>query len=243
MKTSHYIVLFCCISLPFLAQAQTAQVHIAGSDYPVVFTDTNLSAQIQQRMATDLTFVFTFASSFEELKDSEVETGVFEIGNTLPLFLWENKHIFIVATNNTPSVRIDNFVSDKYLKAFAWMDANSNTVQKAREFVATLNSPDLLSKPTQELLSLRHFMPLSSIYENNPPSDAELRAYMADGPALFTYPGFSALCFYFQEIVEVEAEIPLLLLPMVSKTDPSDWTAFPIGFYKGKWGFGNFPNP
>ena len=237
------IITLCCLYLPFLAQAQTSQVHIAGNNYPVLFTDTNLSVQAQQRMATDLTFLFSFSPSLEELKNKEIETGVFDIRNTLPLFSWEQNHIFIVATNSTPSVRIGKFVSDKYLKAFAWMDANSNTVQKAREFIATLNSPDLLSKSTQELLNLYHFMPLTGIYENNPPSDTKIRAKIAEGPFLFNYPGFSALNFYFAKVVEGEAELPLLFLPMVDKTDPLNWIAFPIGFYKEKWGIGNFPDP
>ena len=243
MKTLHYIALLCYISLPFLAQSQTSQVHIAGSDFPVTFADTNLSAVTQQRMSIDLTFLFMFASSLEDLKGSEYETGVFQIRNSLPLFVGEDEHIFIVATNANPSIRIDKFLSDKYLKIFTWMDANSNTVQKARDFVTTLNSPDLLSKTTQELLNLHHFMPLTGIYENNPLSDTKIRAKIAEGPFLFNYPGFSALSFYFQEIVEVEAKIPLIFLPMVDKLDSSNWIAFPIGFYKGKWGFGNFPEP
>ena len=237
-----HIALLCCISLPFLAQAQTSQVHIAGSDYPVVFTDTNLSAQIQQRMAADLTFVFAVAPSLEYLKGTEVETGVFQTRNILPVLAGEDDHIFIVATNNTPSVRIDTFVSDRYLKAFAWTDANSNTVQKARAFVATLNSPDLLSKPTQELLNLYHFAPLTEVYENNPPDAIEIRAYLTTVQA-FNYPGFSVLNFYFEEVAAVGTKLPLLFLPMISKADPSKWMALSFGFYKGKWGFGNFPNP
>ena len=237
------IALLCCISLPFLAQAQTSQVYIAGSNYPVTFADTNLSAQVQQRMAVDLTFIFSFASSCEELKDNQIEPDVFQTSNTLPLFSWEHNHMFIVATNNITSIRIGKVVSDKYLKTFTWMDANSNTVQKAREFIATLNSPDLLSKPTQTLLNLYHFEPLSGLEENNPPSGAETRENLTAVFFPFNYPGFSALHFYFKEVPEVNMELPLLFLPMVSKSNPSEWIAFPVGFYKGKWGIGGFPNP
>ena len=243
MNKSYCIALLCCASLSFFAQAQTSQVHIAGNDYPVTFTDTNLSAAVQQRMAADLTFVFTFASSFEELKGSEIETGVFRTRNTLPLFMGEDEHIFIIATNANPSVRIDKFLSDKYLTTFAWMDTNSNTVQKAMGFIAILNSPDLPSKPAQVLLNLNHVAPVSNMDENHPPSDAEYRTMITNHFFPFRYPGFSALHFYFRRVSGADIEIPLLFLVAVDKSDPSEMDALPIGFYKGKWGFGNFPNP
>ena len=68
MKTLHYIALLCCISLPLLAQAQTSQVHIAGSNYFIEFKDAMLSATNRQRIASDLTIVFSLSASFEELK-------------------------------------------------------------------------------------------------------------------------------------------------------------------------------
>ena len=241
MKKMQYVVMLC---LPFLAQAQTAQVHIAGSDYPVKFTDTNLVATVKQRIATDLTIIFSLSPPFEELKAKETDQGIFRLADETQFFWDESEHIFLVDKDNKKSIRVDKPLSDKYLKAFTWIDANSNTVKKAHEFVAILNSPDLLSKPPQVLLGLCHVEPLSDIEKNNPPSDTEIQAIFAKDFFPLTYLTISAQNFYFKEIPEIGGkEIPLLLIFAVGKSDPMKNSIHFAGFYKGKWGFGRFPAP
>jgi len=244
MKKLHHITLLCCIGMSSIGQAQTAQVHIAGNNYPVAFGDTNLSMKVRQRIASDLTTALSHVSSFEETKGGEVEDGIFCINRIFIFTLSESEDVLVVDQNNKKSMRVSKVLSDKYLKAFTWVDANSNTVQKAHEFVAMLNSPDLLSKPTQVLLNMGHFEPLSLIQENTPPSDAEIRAMFAKDFYPYKYPKISVLNFYFKEVSEINnAVLPLLFLFAVDKTDPSETGAVPIGFYKGKWGFGSFPTP
>ena len=160
------------------------------------------------------------------------------------LFRDEEEGVVIVDKSNQKSIKIAKPLSDKYLRAFAWMDANSNTVQKAYEFVTLLNSPDLLSKPAQVLLNLEHFAPLSGITEDAPPSEAELRANCAEHIFPYKHLGISALRFYFRPIPEHDdVVIPQVILFVVDKTDPTEIGGVPIGFYKGKWGFGNFSEP
>jgi hypothetical protein len=210
-----------------MGYAQSVQVRIAGSDYVVSFADTGLSVTNQQRIAADLTTAFSLTISSGKIKSM--------------LFTDESESVVIVDENNQKSMQIAKPLSDKYLKAFAWMDANTNAVQKAYKFVALLNSPDLLSKPAQMLLNLGHFDPLSGIKENDPPSDTEIRAVIAQDVFPYKYPGICALRFYFAPIPgNDDAGIPMIFLFVVDKTDPTKIDAVPIGFYKGKWGFGNF---
>jgi len=230
--------------LPFLGQAQLVTVNIVGTNYPVEFKDSNLLVKNRQRIASDLNVVFSIATSFDDLKGEEVETGVFQLGDSLMFLSDEEENIFVVEKNNKTSIRVNKVVSDKYLQAFAWMDANTNVVQKAREFVAILNKPDLLTQPLQVLLDLGHTVPLSLVEENVPPDDAETRAMVAKDFFPYKYPGVSALNFYRKKVSALDfAEIPLMYLWAVDKSDPTGMDAVPVGFYKGKWGFGNFPAP
>ena len=215
---------------PFWGQAQIAQVRIAGNDYAVAFADTSLSVTNQQRIAADLTTAFSLATSSGKMRSM--------------LFTDERESVVIADENNQKSMQVAKPLSDKYLKAFAWMDANTNAVQKAHEFVALLNSPDLLSKPAKVLLNMEHFYPLSGIKENDLPDEAEIRAVIAQDIFPYNYPGICSLRFYFKPIPENDdVEIPLIFLFAVDKTDPSKIDAVPIGFYKGKWGFGDFAYP
>jgi len=244
MKKLHHIALLSFIGASISGHAQTAQVQIAGSSFPVKFNDTNLSIKAQQRIASDLTTLFLRSSSFDDLKDKEVETGVFQLTEKT-MFLWkERESVFLVDQNNQKSIRVDKPLSVKYLKTFKWMDANTNTVQKAHEFVAMLNSPDLPSKPAHMLLNLVHFEPLSDIEENNPPSDIEIQTKFTEDYFPLQHLPVSAQSFYFEKIPELDdVEIPLFLLFSVDKLDPLKTSIRSIGFYKGKWGFGRFPFP
>ena len=244
MQTLHRTALFCCIGMSCLGQAPTAQVQIKGTNYPAVFTGMSLSFTNRQRIASELTAVFSTDHSFDELKGKETEAGVFHL-NDRTMFFWdERENVFLVDKNNKKSIRVDKPLAVKYLEIFKWMDANSNTVRKAHEFVETLNSPDLLSKPPQELLSLIHFDPLSGIEENDPPDNAEIQGKFATDYFQLTYFAIRAQNFYFAPVSALDdIEIPLFLLFAVGKSDPLQNSVRSVGFYKGKWGFGNFPFP
>jgi len=238
----------------------------------VTFADTNLSFKVRQRIASDLTIVFSPATSFEVAQGGGgqgVEATIALPGGGTSVIThngrdyWEGafkpysfacmlpdemrEGVFLVDYDNQKSVRMTKAASDKYLQALVWVDAHSNTVKKAHEFVALLNSPDLLSKPIQVLKDLGHSKPLSNADENNPPSDAEIRAVFEKHICSGKYPGISVLNFYVKQVPEIgNAKIPMALLFAINKADPEPpdgIDAVPIGFYKGKWGFGNFPSP
>lgn len=238
------ITLSCCLYLPFLAQAQTtALVHVAGSDYPVIFADTNLSSIVKKRVASDLAIVFSLAPSFEELKSGrEVAEGVFSLNIDMSMFClseW-NEGISIVDQINAKNIQVNKVVSDKYLQTFALMKVHSNAVQKAHEFVALMNSTNLLSQPIQVLRALRH---VELLPEGEDLSDDGVRQFATERQK-YKYPAISSRNFFLQRIPQLDdAEVLVACLYMIDKSDPSPEKVYgvPIDFYKGRWGFGRSP--
>ena len=230
MKKLNQVALFCLIGMSGTGYAQTAQVYIAGSSYLAVFADASLSVTNQQRIAAELTTAFSLTTSPDKLRSM--------------LYGDERDDVVVTNENEQKRMQVAKPLSDKYLKAFTWMDANSNVVQKAHEFVVLLNSPDLLSKPAKVLINLGHFEPLTLVQEDNPPSDAETRAMIEKDIFPYKYFGICALRFYFKPIPENDnMDIPLVFLFGADKKDLTRIDGVQIGFFEGKWGFGDFPMP
>ena len=146
---------------------------------------------------------------------------------------------FLVDQNNQKSIRVDGVASSNYLHAFALMDAHSNAVQKAHEFVTWLNNPtnNLTALPLQELKNLHHMTPSNRLSLFND------EAYLGFAEEIEECKVFevSALCFYVQSRPEVGGEeVPVIALFTAKKSDPSDPLAFPILFHNGRWGFGKY---
>ncbi|MCL1919601.1 MAG: hypothetical protein FWG50_00760 [Kiritimatiellaeota bacterium] len=258
MKKLHRIVLLSCAALPFLGQAQTAQVHIAGSAYPVLFADTNLTSKVKQRIADDLTIAFSPAPSFERaMGGDEVEAttplpgGDTAVTSFIGRDYWEGafgpsrnhsmlcfdeirEGIYLVDYNGQKSVRIDKVASSNYLHTFALMKAHSNAVAKAHEFVEALKNPNLASEPLQVLKDMHHALPLKETDDD-------------------TYRGFAretqkcknlelcALNFSLQMCPELSDQKVLVAVQFsLYQSDPSKLHGFPIIFHNGRWGFGKY---
>ena len=244
-----YVITFC---LPFLGQAQTAEVQVAGSNYPVLFADTNLSFAVRQRIASDLTIAFSPAPSFEEamggglvgsveasiplpgggtavtsLNGRDYWDGVFK-PSTLGLMLPDGERregIFLVDYNNQKSLRLNKVASSNYLHAFTLVDAHSNTVQKALAFATTLKNTDWDAQPLQVLKDLLHMTPGD---REEFPEDAYLGFAKDIQQAMPPVTGVSALGFSLQKRPEVGGEEVLVYGGLLL-------------FYDGRWGFGKFP--
>ena len=244
MNKSHRIALLCCASLPFLAQAQTAQIHIAGNAYPIEFADTTLSATNKYRIASDLTLIFSLASSFEEARGGgghEIEEGVFEPNTDVAMFCFSEwgEDFLLVDQNNQRSIRVKKTGSDRYLRSFALMKTHSNAVHKAREFVTMLNTTDLSTQPIQEVRGLIH----AKLWSEENISDNSLREGIAELQK-FKCIEISALNLFLQRVSKADnAEVLVLGLYMADKTNPSpeNRRAWTFDFYNGKWGLGRTP--
>ena len=251
------------ICLPLLLQAQTAQVYIAGTNYPAFFADTNLSATVQQRMASDLTVVFSAVPSFQAARSSPVAStvplpgGGTSIIKTSLQSSWEGAYIpyrfrcmfikeenlngvFLVDYNGQKSVRVTQAVSDRYLQAFAQMETHSNAVQKLQEFIALVKSPGLSSLPLQILEGMH----------NTPPSyreeygEDEYRSFARELEQKVQIFDCSALNFLVEPQLYPEFgtdEIPITFLFTKLKSSPSGYVlGLPLLFHNGKWGFGKY---
>ena len=243
MKRIIRVVSVCCIGMSCFGQAQTSQVHIAGNDYPVNFADTNLSSMVRQRIASDLTLIFSPATSFEESKRREVEEGKFRPHPEQAAFMLSrsSEGIFLIDQNNQQSIQVDKVASDLYLKSFALMKAQSNAVQKAKEFVTMLNATDLSALSAQELRGLIHAELWPKGEDNN--SDEGIQIFFTMMQK-YRCLDICALNFFWQRMPEDDSTKVLVAgVYMVDKADPpvESPTACPIEFYKGKWGFGRMP--
>jgi len=215
-------------------QTQAVQVHISGSDYPVEFADTSISFTNQQRIASDMTTVFSLVTSFDNSKGDEIDTGVFQLMPSASALLLaeEGDNLVIIDNNNMKGIRINKILSDKYLHAFTLLDTNTNAVQKAYEFVALMNSTNLVSQPIQVLRNLSHIVPIE------PLSDDEVRVGVA-GMQTYKYPGISVLNFSLQPRIEADGvEVPVVDLFAARKSDVLKNIAFPILYHDRRWGFG-----
>ena len=255
MKKAHLIALYCLVGVSSIGQAQTAQVHIAGSDYPVTFADTNLSFTVRQRIASDLTVVFSPAPSFEELgkgkggyvtkADVELEkAGFLTPDSNISLFPTREKldGVFIVTQDNQRSVHVNQVAFSNYVHAFKLIHTHSNEVKKAHEFVAVMSRPDLSTQPIQFLKSLCHVPPLS---RDENLSDEEVTRFFTEMLGTVRYPGISALHFFVQKRPEFDgAEVLGMYLYMIETQDPDTLGSvfgLTILFHNGKWGFGRSP--
>ena len=250
MNKSNRITRLCCLCLPLLAQAQTLQVDIAGTAYPVAFEDAALSVTNRQRIASDLTTVFSISPSFEELKGYADNPGVFRLRDDSMFFDNESDHVFLVDKNNQKSLLIEKPLSDKYQQTFAFLEAHSNAVQKAHEFVALLNSTNLLEQSAVQVLSqICHFAPKADTgvpldLENLSNDEIEQIEETAADYLSWKYYGFSVLRFYVKPAPRFgNVEVPCIIIFMTDKSDPSKNFAAPIGFLNGRWGFGILPYP
>jgi hypothetical protein len=245
-----HVVALCLLGASTVVQAQTAQVHIAGSDYPVVFTDTNLSSKVRQRIASDLSIVFSAASSFDDAHEGEgtkVVAGVYRLDGLTALIITEKESegIFLVDRDNEKSVRVDKVASSNYVHAFKLVDAHSNAIAKLSGFIAQVNDPGWLTKTAKERRAMFHASPWPP--DEGEFSDDNILEFFADVITLFKCPGFSALHFVEEKRPEIgDAEVLVLYLSLVDRNpDPEEripFFAFPTLYYKGKWGFGALSN-
>lgn len=236
MKKLHYIAMSL---LPLLGQAQTAQVHIAGTAYPVIFADTNLLFAVHQRIASDLTVCFSPASSFDDAAGTEKEEGVYPPNLFHTMFPCEEMcdGFSLVDYDNQKSVRVSRVASSNYLHAFTLMEAHSNAVQKLQDFIVALKDPNLPAGPLQALKDLHNSTPEDRAEAF---SDSDYREFVR-GLQANRILGSCALAFTVQPCPELgNAEIPMTVLFTAHRSDPSFAIGLPILFHNGRWGFGKY---
>ena len=245
MKKLYCATLGYLIGMSCLGQGPAAGVRILENDYPMGFEDASLSATNKQRIASDLTTVFSLAVSFDKLKGEEAESGVFRLGDSLMFLSGEETNILIDERDSPKSIRMGKALSDKYLQAFALADTHSNAVRKAHEFVALLNSTNLFAQPPAQVIrQICHITPQAQALLENLPNDqqefAKAQELIADF-GQWEYAGFTVLNFSLRQVIslgDTDETRPVIFLFTIQKANPSNVFGFPMTFYEGKWGFG-----
>jgi len=235
--------------------------------------DKTVPASAQRRIAAELSTAFSAVPSLEWLKTGidRRRPGMEHVAlhspiRTVPMLDSGEcgKSILIVERNGNTHVQVHKPASDMYQKTFAWIDAYPKAFQKAKESVALLNSPDLLSQPIDVLRDL--FCIVSyHVDMDNPPSDDEVKKLLAEMQR-FKFQELCALSFSIkrQSTSSGQMNIPVVavLITPRDKEDPlnkgvppdeedpldelDEWDSdrpfgFPIEFYNGRWSMGWMP--
>ena len=230
--------------LVFTVTITTAQTSftVGTNSVPVEFEDTTLSLTNRQTIASDLSIIFSYATSFDALKGEGVSgsSETFFLNTpTPPRLPFEGRpDIQIFHDANSQHISVGKAVSDAYLEAIALHDNHVDEFQKANAFLALLNNPQLLTQPVSILRGLHHVAPLTPTVD---PPDAAIIAFATE-TQVFSYPGISLLDFSYIDIPQV-SETPLLSfnLLFVQKTDSSTCMRFPVIYFAEKWGLGWTP--
>jgi len=247
MKKLHCIALLCSIGTSTVGHAQTAQVQIAGSNYPVTFADTNLSVVVKKRIVADLSIVFSSATSFRDAGGgSEGGTGVYRLDGLTTLIVTEKESegIFLVDRDNEKSVWVDKVASSNYVHAFKLVDAHSKAIAQLNTFIAQVNNTDWRTKTAKERRAMFHASPWPP--DDGEFSDEKILEFLTE-LVKFKCPGFSALHFALENRPEIGNAKVLVLYLFLSERNPKPGErvggfAIPTLYHKGKWGFGRLPD-
>lgn len=239
-----HVCILVLLAASCLGQMPEVSVDFAHTNYPVIFADSSLSVTNRQRIASDLAKALSLAGSLDDLKGGSLGGGRFSLADRTMLFWKERRGVALLNQNSGWSFELSKTVSDRYQTAFLWEDAHTNAMQKLTVFISTINSSNLLELGEAALKGLCHANPLSAIGGDDPPTSTEIQEVFETQIAPYHCPGASILNLYIREVPQVgDVEIPIITLFMVNRQHPQEIYALPIGFYEGKWGLGNFPDP
>ena len=231
-----------CLCLPFLVQAQTApHICVTGKNYSVAFEDAALSEKNRQRISSDVAVFFPFATSFDRLKGDEVRAGVFR-PSMLPLAA-ERNGMFIFDHDGKKNIQINKVFSDNYLKKFALMDAHSKDIEKVKDFLSLMNTPDLPSKPMPILRDVYRFWRSSDEPDVSTLSDDDVRAIIEERQQ-WKYLEVNAMCVGVKEPTRLDdAETLVLFILTTEKTAkaPLDFSLSLLELNNGMWSRGWLP--
>jgi len=212
----------------------------------VVFADTNLSAKAKSGIVADLNLCLREWGKTSELDLGDYEPDVLGYlynADTSPHYPEDIEFPRNIVSNGTAGValQITKELSDAYLKAFAFTNANAKAVKAAYEFVTFVSSTNFPNIPSKDL-------PNYILIKNETPKEISARAQ-----EIISQLGHQT---YYPPSVLGFSRIPLgpkgifsrsnlwMIVPCSSTRSNSDkksWSAFPAMWHKGKWKFCHWP--
>jgi len=114
------------------------------------------------------------------------ENGVWGLSRDASMFHWHlnSEGILIIDKGNDKRIQIDKVASDKYQRAFAWIESHPKAMQAIDRFITQLNSTNLLAEPIYVLREVCYNIIGDYIDINYPPSDDDVRAFFTGYPSV-----------------------------------------------------------
>ena len=208
----------------------------------VVFADTNLSAKAKSGIVADLNLCLREWGKTSELDLGDYEPDVLGYlynADTSPHYPEDIEFPRNIVSNGTAGValQITKELSDAYLKAFAFTNANAKAIKAAYEFVTFVSSTNFANIAPKDFpnYALRNDMTHKEMIESAQKIISELRHQAYYPPSVL---GFRRIplgpplgIFSSSNLwVRIPCSSPL-------SSDEKSWSAFPAMWHNGKWKF------
>ena len=137
------------------ASSAAAQIIVGTNSFDVIFESTNLTSTAQSRIISDMTLCRQLWTNSEiHLTDQNTEPYIYD-GDVIFTPYYNDSLEFpdTLVTNplGTISLKVDTTISDAYLNAFEFADANSNIISAAWAFANTLSNTNIVCNTMAEL--------------------------------------------------------------------------------------------
>ena len=167
MKTGTIVHLAFSTAMLFYASYCKGQSNVVyygtnSNALDVVFADTNLSAKVKSAITVDLNLCLQEWGKTAELflweDEDTIDEGIvgqLSIGTVCPHYPEDVKFPENIVSNGTHGValQITKELSDAYLKAFAFTNANAKAVKAAYKFVSLIRSDNFIASLTPANIS------------------------------------------------------------------------------------------
>ena len=143
------------IVIALAASSAAAQIIVGTNSFNVVFEATNLSSAAQSRIISDINLCRQLWTNSVVLFDEPnaepyisnryvIFSPYFDDSLKFPDMLVEN-------SNGAISLKVEKAVSDAYLKAFDFVDANSNIITAAATLISALSNTNIVFNTVAEV--------------------------------------------------------------------------------------------
>ena len=243
-RYSLILTIFVLCTLRCAGQSNVVYYGTNSNVLDVVFVDTNLSQKAQSAIVADLNICLSEWGKTSELRlrDNEDSVGYLYNADTSPHYPEDIEFPRNIVSNGTASValQITKELSDAYIKAFAFTNANAKAVKAAYEFVAFVSSTNFPNIPPKRLPDyiLDKSRTQKEIIEDAQEIISQLRRQTYYQPSVLGFERIPLGPGIFSNY-NLWVRVPEAYLS--SYRNEKSWSAFPAIWHRGKWKFCHWP--
>ena len=211
------------------ASSAFAQVMIGTNLFDVVFEATNLAPATQSRIIADINLCRQLWTESEIcLDDPGVEPYIYDGDVIFKPYFNEMRVPRDLVTNSTGnhSLLVRKPVSDAYLNAFEFANANSNIISAARAFANTISDTNIVCNTMEEL---------SEYVLISPNADIDLPEWFASFTALEHSPPSVMSFGYMTKEIEAVPGVSSNLFMRLQYRSTDNIDQHPCIWHDGKW--------